>query len=102
MLIVQENHSFDSYFGRYCTAPTGSNPTCMQGPSCCEAAPTTDPSGASPKSLDDTENAAYDPNHTQVCELDEIDDGKADGPCQYCQGLLNVADGQSLRTIEGE
>jgi len=78
VLIVQENHSFDSYFGGYCTAPAGSDPTCTQGPSCCEAAPTTDPSGAALKSLDDAENAAYDPNHTQFCELDEIDDGKMD------------------------
>jgi phospholipase C len=78
VLIVQENHSFDSYFGNYCTAATGSSPTCTSGPACCEAAPAKDPSGASPVSLDDTENAAYDPNHTQFCELDEIDDGKMD------------------------
>jgi phospholipase C len=78
VLIVQENHSFDSYFGRYCSAPSGSAPTCTQGPSCCEAAPSMDPSGASPVVLDDKENAAYDPNHTQSCELDEIDNGKMD------------------------
>jgi phospholipase C len=78
VVIVQENHTFDSYFGRYCTAPTGSQPTCTSGPGCCEAAPTQDPSGAMPIVLDDTANAAFDPNHTEACELDEIDGGKMD------------------------
>jgi phospholipase C len=78
VLIVQENHTFDAYFGRYCTAPAGSNPTCTAGPSCCEAAPDKEPSGASPTTLDDAENAGFDPNHAQSCELGEIDDGKMD------------------------
>jgi phospholipase C len=78
VIIVQENHTFDSYFGRYCTAPAGSDPACTTGPSCCEAAPDTEPSGASPKTLDDTENAAYDPNHTQSCELGEMNGGAMD------------------------
>src|SRR4051794_12519847 len=39
VLIVQENHTFDSYFGRWCTAPAGSNPSCTMGRACCEAAP---------------------------------------------------------------
>src|SRR4051812_36076419 len=39
VLIVQENHSFDSYFGRYCGAAAGSNPECTVGRRCCEAAP---------------------------------------------------------------
>ncbi len=26
VLIVQENHAFDAYFGRYCQAPSGPNP----------------------------------------------------------------------------
>jgi phospholipase C len=78
VLIVQENHTFDAYFGRWCTAPAGSNPSCSSGPSCCEAAPATDPSGTSPVTLDDAENAAYDPNHDQSCELQEIDHGKMD------------------------
>jgi phospholipase C len=78
VLIVQENHTFDAYFGGYCTAAPGSAPTCTNGPACCEAAPAKDPSGASPVVLDDAQNAGYDPNHTQACELDEIDDGKMD------------------------
>jgi phospholipase C len=78
VILIQENHTFDAYFGRYCTAPTGSEPTCNAGPSCCEAAPDKDPSGASPVTLDDTENAAYDPNHTQACELGEMNGGAMD------------------------
>jgi len=39
VVIVQENHTFDNYFGSWCTAPAGSNPTCNDGPGCCEAAP---------------------------------------------------------------
>ena len=34
------------------------------------------PSGATPVVLDDTENGAYDRNHTQACELKELDGGK--------------------------
>ncbi len=75
VVIVQENHTFDAYFGGYCTAPAGSKPTCTSGPSCCEGAPATDPSGASPVVLDDTENGSYDPNHTQACELGEMNGG---------------------------
>jgi phospholipase C len=78
VVIVQENHSFDAYFGRWCTAPAGSNPTCTRGPSCCERAPDTDPAGTSPRTLDDAANGDYDPNHTQPCEVAEIDGGKMD------------------------
>jgi phospholipase C len=78
VLIVQENHTFDNYFGQYCTAPTGSNPTCTAGPACCEAGPAMDPSGASPAMLDDTTNGNYDPNHLQACEIAEMDMGAMD------------------------
>ena len=78
IVVVQENHTFDAYFGRWCAAPAGSNPTCTSGPSCCEAAPTQDPSGALPVPLDDTENAVYSPNATKTCEVAEIDNGKMD------------------------
>src|SRR5690348_11338463 len=89
VVIVQENHTFDTYFGRYCTAPTGSAPTCTDGPACCEAAPATDPSGASPMVLDDAENGNYDPDHTQACELAEADGGKMD---HYVTGAPNCSD----------
>ena len=78
VVILQENHTFDSYFGRYCTAPPGSSPSCTEGPSCCEAGPAKDPSGADPVVLDDAENGSFDPDHTQACELSEIDGGKMD------------------------
>src|SRR5581483_11928421 len=39
VVLVQENHTFDTYFGSYCTAKPGSNPSCTEGPACCEAAP---------------------------------------------------------------
>ena len=68
VLVVEENHTFDSYFGLYCQAPPGSNPTGTAGPECCEAAPVTEPHGASPTVLDDSTNFAEDRDHLQACE----------------------------------
>jgi phospholipase C len=78
VVIVQENHTFDNHFGLYCTAPTGSSPTCTDGPACCEAAPAKEPSGATPFVLDDAENGDNSPVHKKGCELDEINGGKMD------------------------
>ena len=78
VVVIQENHTFDDHFGGYCTAPPGSNPTCTAGPSCCEAMPATDPSGAAPTVLDDATMASYDPPHDSACETAEIDGGKMD------------------------
>jgi phospholipase C len=78
VLIVQENHTFDAYFGLYCQAPAGSRPSCTTGRSCCEGAPTTEPHGASPGILDDASNFASDRDHDQVCELQELDGGAMD------------------------
>jgi phospholipase C len=79
VVIIQENHTFDNYFGLYCQAPTGSSPTCNSGPTCCEAAPSMDPgTGTPPTPLTDAENGSYDPDHYQNCETDEIDGGKMD------------------------
>jgi phospholipase C len=89
VVIVQENHTFDTYFGRYCTAATGSSPTCTNGSACCEAGPPTDPTGASPIVLDDTANGAYDPDHTQACELQEADGGAMD---RYVTGANGCSD----------
>ena len=88
-MIVQENHTFDNYFGRYCTAAPGSGPACTQGPACCEAGPAHDPSGASPIVLDDDANGAYDPDHTQACELAEADGGAMD---RYVAGAMGCSD----------
>ncbi|MEI8259242.1 MAG: alkaline phosphatase family protein, partial [Deltaproteobacteria bacterium] len=78
VVIVQENHTFDAYFGRWCQAPAGSSPTCTLGPACCERAPDVEPAGHAPVVLDDTENAAHDPTHTQPCEREEIHGGAMD------------------------
>jgi phospholipase C len=87
VLVVEENHTFDSYFGLYCQAPAGSNPTCTTGRACCESAPTTEPHGASPTVLDDTSNFGSDRDHTQACELQQIDDGKMD---EYVTGATGA------------
>ena len=82
VVVVQENHTFDNYFGRYCTAATGSNPTCNTGPACCEAGPATEPgtSMAAPVVLDDADNSGLlnDRNHYHNCEIAEINGGKMD------------------------
>ena len=95
VVIVQENHAFDTYFGKYCTAPAGSNPTCNDGPSCCEGAPTEFPTGVEPVVLDDAQNGARDPDHSQACELSEMDDGGMDmytsGPSCANAGNFAVA-----------
>ena len=105
VIIVQQNHTFDAYFGTYCTAVPGSNPTCTSGPSCCEAAPTMEPGGASPVVLDDAENAAYDPNHAQACEIGEIDNGMMDMfvTGQSCSNPDNfaIANDASVTTYRG-
>ena len=95
VLVVQENHTFESYFGLYCQAAAGSHPTCTAGPNCCEGAPATDPSGATPQLLDDdTGNAASnfytDRNHDQACELQEIDNGNMD---KFVTGATEAACG---------
>jgi phospholipase C len=93
VVVVQENHTFDSYFGAWCTAAPGSSPTCTQGAACCEAGPTKDPgSSATPVTLNDALNALRDPNHTQVCEKAEIDNGKMDAfTTASCGGGQNFA-----------
>jgi phospholipase C len=93
VVIVQENHTFDDHFGAYCKATPGSNPTCTTGPSCCEAMPAADPMGVAPTTLTDAVVGNYDPNHTQACELAEMDDGKMDmySNAPGCGNAGNVA-----------
>jgi len=78
IVIVQENHTFDNHFGRYCTAPSGSAPSCNIGPACCEAAPQKDPSGTAAIVLTDKLQAERDPDHRARCESEEINGGKMD------------------------
>jgi len=98
VLIVEENHTFDTYFGNYCTAEAGSEPTCTEGPSCCEAAPLTDPTGASPTALDDFANELDDRDHDRVCEVAQIDGGLMD---HYVTGSgVSVSELESLYTYD--
>jgi phospholipase C len=69
VVIMQENHSFDSYFGRYCKAPTGSAPSCTSGPNCCESGPESTPGADRPTTLNDKENLEFDPPHMLRCML---------------------------------
>ena len=70
MVIVQENHSFDTYFAAYCA----------QSGTCNNTAPVTNPyAPLQPSALTDASTAGYDPNHFADCENVEIDGGKMDG-----------------------
>ena len=77
VIVVQENTSFDSYFATWCEAPTGSDPTCNDGPACCERGPDTDPgTGVRPLLLDDAQHGAVDPIHFSTCHISEINGGR--------------------------
>jgi phospholipase C len=97
VILVQENHTFDNHFGRYCTAAPGSNPTCNDGPGCCEAAPATDPSGAALGNLDDAACGSHDPDHTSACETAESNGGAMD---QYASGVASCSDPRNVATTD--
>jgi phospholipase C len=112
VLVVQENHSFDSYFGRYCTAPTDTNPTCTTGRTCCEAAPTS-LGGVGPGLLTDADNYNGDRNHDYSCEICEMDypggfppalmDRYTTGTCPGAAGVTTYAcsTGYNWRVSDG-
>ena len=91
VVIVQENHTFDAYFGRYCKATPGKPlPTkcgtgnTTVGPECCEAAPDTVAGHDTglpikPMSLTDSTNTVdprgLDRNHDSACEYLEMSCG---------------------------
>jgi phospholipase C len=89
VVVVQENHTFDNYFARWCTAPAGSSPTCTSGPGCCEAGPDPAPGGAAPVALDDAENGRRQPDHTRACETAEANGGAMD---RYAAGAEPCSD----------
>jgi phospholipase C len=93
VVVLQENHTFDDHFGRWCTAAPGSSPTCTKGPSCCEAMPATDPRGTRPTVLTDPVHAAYDPPHDSACEAAEMNGGNMDAyaTAPGCGDPRNVA-----------
>jgi phospholipase C len=96
VVIIQENHTFDDHFGRYCTAPAGLLPSCTEGPSCCEAAPATDAAGHTPITLDDDAQALHDPDHTAACETKEMNRGAMDRyATESCGSPQNVAVGDA-------
>ena len=78
IVLIQENHTFDDHLGGWCKAPAGSNPSCTQGPACCEAMPPADPKGYKPTVLTDAEHGAYDPPHDSACETAMMNGGKMD------------------------
>lgn len=99
VVIVQENISFDSYMGTWCTAPTGSNPTCTEGPGCCERAPDRDPgTGAAPILLDDAQHAAFDPIHLSACFDSEINGGRMD---RFVAGAVCGSSPQNFAMADG-
>jgi phospholipase C len=82
VIVETENHSFDSMYGSYCKAPTGSTPTNNYGPTACDAPPAT-VSGVPATVLTDGENLDFDPNHSQLSMSCLMNGGKMD---QYVQG----------------
>lgn len=89
VVLVPENHSFDSYFGKYCEAPTGSMPKCTEGRKCCEAGPAKDPGTGKPYvELTEKEHGEWDPPHSRKCMLAAQNGGKMDG---YVNGLCGNA-----------
>jgi len=76
VVIVQENHSFDSYFANFCR----DHPDATTRAPVCDGGPATYPSTPTPPvTVDDATTAAHDPNHSQACETAEINGGKMDG-----------------------
>ena len=83
--------------GSYCTAPTGSNPTCTSGPGCCEAGPATEPARrvAGRRSTTPT-NGAYDPQPLPRLR-GRRDQRRRDGPVRHAAGRRLVLDAAELR-----
>ncbi|CDW88660.1 phospholipase c [Stylonychia lemnae] len=81
VILIPENHSFLSYWGDYCEAPPGSNPTCNDGPKCCETYPKI-VDGAGPIMMDDDQEV--DRNHLQICQICRINGGKMDKFIKGC------------------
>ena len=110
VVIVQENHTFDTYFGRYCKAKAGSNPTCTKGPECCEAAPETitahlpgpdwlaGETKILPVELTDNSNTLYgaDRNYDSACEYLEMTCGGTMDDAQSKLGGAGGADDPSV------
>lgn len=104
VVIVQENHTFDAYFGRYCKATPGQplpskcgKGDTTVGPDCCEAAPDTVDGHDTglpilPMSLTDATNTVdvrgLDRNHDSACEYLEMRCG-----VEHRSGTAQLGDG---------
>jgi phospholipase C len=99
VVVIQENTAFDVYYGQYCTAATGTDPKCNDGPDCCEAGPATDPSGAQPTALDDAAHGAFDPDHSTDCMVKEINGGSMD---RYVTGASGCSDARNFAYADAQ
>jgi phospholipase C len=86
VILLQENHTFDNYFGLYCASPTGQPIAAgCSGRNCCERAPQNVPGVSdtlglsetchaytSHSWLDDDYNDSHDPNHDANKEYSEM------------------------------
>ncbi|HMI89387.1 MAG TPA: alkaline phosphatase family protein, partial [Polyangiaceae bacterium] len=77
ILVLQQGRSFDSYFGHYCQAQPGSEPTCEEGPACCEGMPSAIAGADACRQLS-PENDTYVPNGSGPCLREKINGGAMD------------------------
>jgi phospholipase C len=77
VLVFQQGRSFDSYFGHYCQAPPGSEPTCGEGPACCEGMPLAIAGADRCRQLN-PEDDSYVPNASGACLREKMNSGAMD------------------------
>jgi phospholipase C len=77
VILLQQGRSFDSYFGHYCQARPGSEPSCEEGPACCEGMPSAIPGADQCRQLN-PEDDAYVPNGSGACLREKMNGGAMD------------------------
>jgi hypothetical protein len=77
VLVLQQGRSFDSYFGHYCQAAPGSEPTCEDGPGCCEGMPSSIAGADRCRQLNPDDDA-YVPNGSGACLREKMNGGAMD------------------------
>jgi hypothetical protein len=83
VLVLPQGRSLDTFFGDYCQAAPRSQPTCEDGPACCERMPDAPPGTTGPRLLHAArpgtpggDDETYRPNQTYACLAQKIgDDG---------------------------
>jgi len=81
LVILQDGHSFDGYFGRYClgtAGPGGAPPACEDGAACCEGLPADLPESASCLPFDPAAPRAHQPNESPACLRAKMNGGAMD------------------------